>query len=99
MVKLMAVSEFFSEIKNALMSFNGISDILDILFVALIIYGVIVLIRDTKAIQLAKGFILIFLIYAVVSLLKMQLLSVLAFLPEFVFNTCRYILARDKTRP
>lgn len=77
MVKLMAVSEFFSEIKNALMSFNGISDILDILFVALIIYGVIVLIRDTKAIQLAKGFILIFLIYAVVSLLKMQASSYL----------------------
>lgn len=72
MEKLMTASEFFSEMKNALMSFNGISDILDILFVALIIYGAIVLIRDTKAIQLAKGFILIFIIYAVVSLLKMQ---------------------------
>ena len=63
--------------KNALMSFNGISDTLDILFVALIIYGAIVLIRDTKAIQLAKGFILIFIIYAVVSLLKMQASSYL----------------------
>ncbi len=77
MEKLMTASEFFSEMKNALMSFNGISDILDILFVALIIYGAIVLIRDTKAIQLAKGFILIFIIYAVVSLLKMQASSYL----------------------
>lgn len=77
MEKLMTASEFFSEMKNALMSFNGISDTLDILFVALIIYGAIVLIRDTKAIQLAKGFILIFIIYAVVSLLKMQASSYL----------------------
>ena len=77
MEKLMTASEFFSEMKNALMSFNGISDTLDILFVALIIYGAIVLIRDTKAIQLAMGFILIFIIYAVVSLLKMQASSYL----------------------
>ncbi len=72
MEKMMAVSDFFYEIKNAILSFNGISDILDILFVALIIYGALILIRDTKAIQLAKGFVLIWIVYAIVSLLKMQ---------------------------
>ena len=43
-----AISEFFNEIKNALLSFNGISDILDIIFVAFILYAAIKLIRDTK---------------------------------------------------
>ena len=38
MEKMMAVSDFFYEIKNAILSFNGISDILDILFVALFIH-------------------------------------------------------------
>ena len=37
MEKMMAVSDFFYEIKNAILSCNGMSDILDLLFGALII--------------------------------------------------------------
>lgn len=77
MQRLLLGAESFDEIKNAILSFNGISDVFDILFVALIIYSAIILIRDTRAIQLAKGFILIMLIYALVSLFNMQASSYL----------------------
>lgn len=84
-----AISEFFNEIKNALLSFNGISDILDIIFVAFILYAAIKLIRDTKAIQLAKGFIVLIVVYAVVNLLHMEVTS---YIFSLVFSNLLLVL-------
>lgn len=75
MLEYLQLSDIFVDIKNAILSFNGISDILDILLVAFVIYAIINLIRDTKAIQLAKGFILIILLYVIVTVLKMEVSS------------------------
>ncbi len=72
MPSFLSFSDAIVDIKNAILSFNGFSDVLDILLVAFVIYAIINLIRDTKAIQLAKGFILIVILYAVVSVLKME---------------------------
>lgn len=77
MLSFLRISDIIVDIKNAILSFNGISDVLDILLVAFVLYALINLIRDTKAIQLAKGFILIVFLYAVVSLLKMEASSYL----------------------
>lgn len=72
MLNFLSFSDALVDIKNAILSFNGLSDVLDILLVAFVIYAIINLIRDTKAIQLAKGFIFIVILYAVVSVLKME---------------------------
>lgn len=68
----LSIADFFNEIKNALLSFNWLSDVLDIILVSFIIYAGIKLIRDTKAIQLAKGFILILILFGIVKLLNME---------------------------
>ena len=53
----------------------GIWDILDIVIVALLIYQVIKLIRETRAMQLAKGLILLLLLYFVAYNLNMKTVS------------------------
>lgn len=65
-------ADTMEEIGKAILSFNSLADVLDVLLVAFVIYSAIKLIRETRAIQLAKGFVLLVLIYAVVYLLQMQ---------------------------
>lgn len=65
-------SEYFEQVKRAIFSFNTIGDLLDILLVAFVIYSGIKLIRETRAIQLAKGVILLAVLYFAVSLLDME---------------------------
>ncbi len=72
-------TDLFEQIKRALLSFNGISDLLDVLLVAFVIYSGIKLIRETRAFQLAKGVLLLAVIYLLVSLFEMQA-------SEFIFN-------------
>lgn len=71
-MNFLGISEFFSEAKNAVLSFDSISDVLDIILVAFMIYALIKLIRDTKAIQLAKGFILVLILFALVNIFNME---------------------------
>ncbi|MBE6828354.1 MAG: TIGR00159 family protein [Ruminococcaceae bacterium] len=85
----LSFSSSLNEIKNALLNFNGISDILDILLVAFIIYAGIKLIRDTKAIQLAKGFILILILYAAVNIFNMEASS---YLFSMIFSNLLLVL-------
>lgn len=68
----LSFADALDEIGKAILSFNSISDVLDVLLVAFVIYSAIKLIRETRAIQLAKGFVLLLVIYAAVSLLHMQ---------------------------
>lgn len=65
-------SVFFEQIKRAIVSFNTIGDLLDVILVAFVIYSAIKLIRETRAIQLAKGVILLVIVFFIVSLLNME---------------------------
>lgn len=86
---LSVFTDFWLEFKQAIISFNRISDILDVLLVAFIIYSAIKLIRETRAIQLVKGAILLVVLYSIVSLLEMQ---VSKYLLSFVFSDLLVIL-------
>ncbi len=63
---------YFEQIKRAIFSFNSIGDILDIILVTFVIYSAIKLIRNTRALQLVKGVLLLTLVYFVVSVLNME---------------------------
>ena len=66
------VQTFLVRLKDVFSNFDFFPDILDILFVALLIYAVIVQLRRTKSIQLIKGIILVAIVYAIVALLNMS---------------------------
>lgn len=68
-------AETIDEIGKAIMGFNSFSDVLDVLLMAFVIYSAIKLIRETRAIQLAKGFVLLLVLYAAVYSLHMQVSS------------------------
>lgn len=82
-------SDFIDEIGNAIKSFNSVSDVLDVLFVTFLIYSAIKLIRETKAIQLAKGFILLVVVFAFVSLFNMETSS---YIFSMVFSNLLLVL-------
>lgn len=89
MTGLLRFSDFWSEIGKAILSFNSISDILDVVLVTFVIYSAIKLIRETKAIQLAKGFFLLIIVYMVVNLLDMQASN---YIFSLVFNDLLLVL-------
>ena len=68
---LSTIGDFFNKIISVFSTFS-ISDALDIIMVAIIIYGCIRIIRETRAMQLIKGIVLLLLIYGVVNLLNME---------------------------
>ncbi|MCH5190863.1 MAG: diadenylate cyclase CdaA [Oscillospiraceae bacterium] len=86
---LTTFAEGFEQFKRALFSFDRVSDLLDILLVAFVIYSVIKLIRETRAIQLAKGVILLAIVYLVVTLLDMQASE---YIMSFIFGNLLLIL-------
>jgi len=57
---------------GAVMSLNSFKDILDILFVAIIVYALIVQMRKTQSIQILKGVALVAVLYLVVNLFEMN---------------------------
>ena len=65
------IADFFEKLGNVFSSFS-LSDALDILLVTFLIYGAIKLLRDTRAIQLVKGIVLIGIIYLVIIALDMN---------------------------
>ncbi len=79
---------FFEKIFNIILSFR-LNDALDILLVTIIIYSAIKLLRETKAIQLVKGLILIGIVYIVISGLKMKAST---FLFQSVFSNIVLVL-------
>ena len=56
---------------------SGFIDIIDILLVAVLIYNLLVLVRETRAFQLLKGILLLLVLYAVTSFLQMKALPYL----------------------
>ena len=86
---LLSFSENFEQLKKALFSFDRFSDLLDVLLVAFVIYSAIKLIRETRAIQLAKGVVLLALLYLGVTVLDMQASQ---YIMSFVFGNLFLIL-------
>ena len=82
-------ADLFEQVKRALLSFNGISDLFDVILVAFVIYSGIKLIRETRAFQLAKGVLLLAGIYLVVTLFEMQASE---FILSFIFGNVLMIL-------
>lgn len=72
------VKLFFEKLGSVIASFwsSGaltlFTNILDVLLVAFIIYHAIRLLRETRAVQLIKGIVILAVVYGVVSILKMQ---------------------------
>ncbi len=77
------LNTFFTQLKNAILSIDVPWDILDILVVAFIIYQAIKLIRETRAEQLLKGLLAVFVLFAVANLLH---LNTTAWLISLVVN-------------
>lgn len=72
MILMSQMSETWQKILGVIEQYRPISDTLDILVVAFIIYKAIQLIRETRAEQLIKGILLIALAYATVLFLQMK---------------------------
>ncbi len=66
--------EFFSNLLSIIRTIE-IRDIIDILAIAAIIFGLFKLIRETRALQLLKGVIVLFVVYAISSLVGFVMLS------------------------
>ena len=66
------LSVFFDKIAGALMSFNFLSDLLDILLVAIVIFEIIKLLKGSRTFQLVKGIAFLGVIFAIVKLLHME---------------------------
>ncbi len=71
-------------------SFNWITDILDILIVAFAVYGIFKLVRDSRAEQLLKGFVLLGLAYGAAYVLE---LTALKYILQMLFDNALIILA------
>lgn len=82
-------AETIEQFKKAIISFDSISDMLDIILVTVVIFSIISLIKETRAIQLAKGLIVLVFIYAIVSLIDMQASK---FILNFIFNNLFIII-------
>lgn len=78
-----SIIETLNEFKKAVFSFDSFSDLLDVLLVAFVIYSAVKLIRETRAIQLAKGILLLAVIYFFVSLFNMHTSS---YILNFIFS-------------
>lgn len=65
-------SSFWEKVISIFSTYSIFSDTLDLLFLAFIVYQAIKLIRDSRALLLAKGLVFLVLVYAVVSLFRMQ---------------------------
>lgn len=68
------ISQWFSDFMS-LLSTIKIGDILDITIVAVLIYGTLKLVRDTRAEQLLKGIILILVFYSIAALLNLTMVT------------------------
>ena len=86
--------EFFASvwesIKIFFISFNWFTDTLDIVIVAFAVYGIVKLVRDSRAEQLLKGFVLLALAYGAAYLFG---LTTIKYLLQVLFDNVLIILA------
>lgn len=70
------LADYFNQVKGLFRTF-GVIDLIDILFVAIVLYAVIRIIRETRAMQLVKGILFFAALYVVVNFLGMSASSYL----------------------
>lgn len=66
------ISTLISQVISIFSTYNFVGDTLDILLITLIVYYLLKIIRDSRALTLAKGLVVLVLAYVVVSLLDMK---------------------------
>ena len=59
-------SDFFSNLGGVLSSFDSLSDVLDVLLVALLFYALLIQLRKTQSVHIIRGILLLTVLYAVV---------------------------------
>lgn len=83
-----SITDFFNKILSVFSTFS-IADFLDIVMVAILIYICIRIIRETRAILLAKGLIYLAIVYGIVNLIGMEASS---FILKSIFSNIFIIL-------
>lgn len=66
------ISGYFDKVVGALLSFNFMSDLLDILLVGIVIYECIKILRGSRTFQLVKGIAILAVIFILVKVLQME---------------------------
>ncbi len=66
------LSSTWDRFSGAIMSINSFKDIIDIIFVTVIVYALIVQMRKTQSIQIMKGVALVAVLYLLVNLFEMN---------------------------
>lgn len=87
---LFNVSAFFKRVGSIFATYNWVSDTLDILLLTLVIYFLLKIIKDSRAITLAKGIAFFLIAYLLVLLLDMK---ASAFIFKKIFDNVLVILA------
>lgn len=90
MTILSDLSTFFSRVISIFSTYDWLSDTLDILLLTLLVYGLLSVIKDSRALTIAKGLVFFILAYVVVSLLDMK---ASIFLFRKVFDNILILLA------
>ncbi len=68
------ITEWFSNIISLFSTFK-LADLIDIIIIAILIYGILKLVRDTRAEQLLKGIFLVLLFYALASIFNLTMVT------------------------
>lgn len=82
-------TDLWQQIVGFFATYNWISDTLDILLVALFLYFIIRLVRDSRAEQLLRGILLLIVLYVVAYVLK---LATVQFLLQAIFDNALLLL-------
>lgn len=90
MTILSDLSTLFSRVISIFSTYDWLSDTLDIILLTLLVYGLLSVIKDTRALTIAKGLVFFILAYIVVSLLDMKASM---FLFRKVFDNILILLA------
>lgn len=83
------IHTFFEKMLSIFSTYNWLSDTLDLLFITFIIYYVIKMIRDSRALTFAKGIVIFAVMYLIVVILDMQ---ASAYLFRTIFNNIIVVL-------
>lgn len=67
-----AILNYLEKMGEALVSFNWLSDLLDVLLVTFVIYEAIKLLRGSRSFQVIKGIVLLIILYVAVKLFNME---------------------------
>lgn len=67
-----AILNYLEKMGEALVSFNWLSDLLDVLLVTFVIYEAIKLLRGSRSFQVIKGVVLLIILYVAVKLFNME---------------------------